>query len=291
VILFRSPNRARCRELWAVLDAADIAASIDERGGMCFLHIEEADLERAVEELNDYRQELSQVRKKPQPLVALRGGWAGMLGYGAALVAVAGLAENNAFGFDWFAAGRAQAGLMLDGQAWRAVTALTLHVDVAHLMGSLFFGSVLGFLGAQGLGGGVAWLVIVVGGTLGNLLNAWIQGGDHTSVGASTSVFAALGLLVALALHQRRGEAAGAFRRWSPLVAGVLLLAWTGIGGERTDVLAHVTGLTSGVVLGGFCGFLPIALLERRVLQAVAVALVVSIPTLAWVWGLLGAGG
>lgn len=287
MILFHSHNHSRCRELWAVLDAAGISASIDERGGTCFLHIAEADLERAVEELNDYRQELSQVRKEPPPLVALPGGWLGMLGYGAILVTVAGLADSDAFGIDWLAAGSAQAGSMLNGQAWRAVTALTLHLDAAHLMGNLFFGSVLGFLGSQGLGGGLAWLAIVAGGSLGNLVNAWIRTADHSAVGASTSVFAALGLLVALSLHQRRGEAAGAFRRWSPLVAGVLLLAWTGIGGERTDVLAHVTGLASGVLLGASCGFLPIALLERRAVQGLAAAGAVLIPTLAWVWALL----
>ena len=287
MIVFRSRDRARCRELWAVLDAANIAAAVDERSGMYFLSIAEADVPRAVEELNDYRHELSQVRKEPPPLVALPGGWAGVLGYGAVLATVAFLADRDAFGLDWFVAGRAQAGLLLHGQGWRAVTALTLHLDVAHLMGNLIFGSVLGFLGAQGLGGGVAWLVIVAGGTLGNLANAWMQGPNHSSVGASTAVFAALGVLVALALHHRRDQAAGAFRRWSPLVAGVLLLAWTGIGGERTDVLAHVTGLASGVAFGVFCGVIPMALLERWVVQAVAAALAVLIPTMAWVWALL----
>ncbi len=32
------------------------------------------------------------------------------------------------------------------------------------------------------------------------------------------------------------------------------MLAYTGMGGERTDVLAHVTGFVSGLLLGGLYG-------------------------------------
>ena len=41
---------------------------------------------------------------------------------------------------------------------WRAVTALTLHSDLAHLAGNAFFGGVFGVLLAQILGGGLAWI-------------------------------------------------------------------------------------------------------------------------------------
>ena len=36
----------------------------------------------------------------------------------------------------------------------------------------------------------------------------------------------------------------------------MLLLAYTGLGGERTDVIAHVTGFLSGLLLGGLYGML-----------------------------------
>jgi membrane associated rhomboid family serine protease len=171
---------------------------------------------------------------------------------------------------------------MIDGQWWRAVTALTLHVDTRHLIGNLAFGAVLGFLASHGLGGGVAWLTILVGGTLGNLANAWIQDATHSAVGASTAVFAALGVLVALTFAHRRSATVGTLRRWSPLVAGLLLLAWTGMGGERTDVLAHVTGLLAGLIVGAIGGLLPLAVLERRSVQATAAVVAATILTLAW---------
>ena len=99
-----------------------------------------------------------------------------------------------------------------------------------------------------------------------------IRGGDTDS----------LGVLVALALRYRRSEASGPFRRWSPLVAGVLLLAWTGIGGERTDVTAHVTGLAAGVLVGAAWGFIPTTVLEKRWVQAMAALLALLMVALAW---------
>jgi len=281
VVVLRARSRARCLELWAVLDAAGIPAGIEDRRGTYLLVAREEDLPRAVQELDDYRLEGLQKQSRRE-LTPLHGGRIGILAYSVALVAVAGLAEAHAFGSDWFDVGRAQAGLLAGGQWWRALTALTLHVDTQHLMGNLFFGSVLGFLVAQGLGGGVAWLAIVTGGALGNVANALMQDSRHSAVGASTAVFAALGLLVALGLYQRRGSAGGAVRRWSPLVAGILLLAWTGMGGERTDVLAHVTGLIAGLLVGAACGLVPFAVLEKRLVQAATSVLAVLILVSAW---------
>ncbi len=281
VVVFRSRSRARCQELWAVLDAAGIPGGIEDRRGACLLLVPEEDLPRAVQELDDYRRE--SIHEQPAPaLTTLPGGWFGILAYSMVLVAVAGLADRNAFGSDWFDAGRGQAGLLVEGQWWRAVTALTLHVDTQHLMGNLFFGSVLGFLAAQGLGGGAAWLAILAAGALGNVANALLHDSRHSAVGASTAVFAALGLLVALALYHRRGRAEGAVRRWSPLVAGVLLLAWTGMGGERTDVLAHVTGLLAGLLVGAVCGLVPLAVLERRSVQVATSLLALLFLVSAW---------
>ena len=60
------------------------------------------------------------------------------------------------------------------------------------------------------------------------------------------------------------------------------MLAWTGIGGERTDVLAHVTGLVAGLVVGGLAWILPPTLVQRRSTQLAASALAVLALILAW---------
>jgi membrane associated rhomboid family serine protease len=175
-----------------------------------------------------------------------------------------------------------QAGQVLAGEWWRPVTALTLHGDAAHLSANLFFGAVFGALAGMAVGGGVAWLAILVGGALGNALNALVQAPSHASIGASTAVFAALGLVVMHAFRYRHALPATPLRRWSPLVGGVLLLAWTGTGGERTDVVAHLTGFLAGLALGAPVNGAPAAWLRRRELQAGAGALAVALVVLCW---------
>jgi len=88
---------------------------------------------------------------------------------------------------------------------------------------------------------------------LGNLLNAWVHPPDHTSVGASTAVFAALGLMAAHAWRRQRSIRSSWRERWTPLVGGVLLLGLLGTGGGRTDVAAHVFGFLCAIPLGVLC--------------------------------------
>ncbi len=164
--------------------------------------------------------------------------------------------RNHAFSIDWARSGAVQAGLMLEGEWWRAVTALTLHVSSTHLLGNLVFGTVFSLLLAQITGSGLAWAAMIVAGTLGNVVNALVQSGSHTSIGASTALFAGIGLLAALRQHDytRNRLALMNLRRWAPLAGGFMLLAFLGFSGERTDILAHVLGFVMGLVGGWVLG-------------------------------------
>jgi membrane associated rhomboid family serine protease len=183
-----------------------------------------------------------------------------------------------------------QAGEVVTGQWWRAVTALTLHADAGHVLANLVFGAVFGLLAGRALGGGVAWLVIVAAGVLGNLANAWVRPPEHVSIGASTAVFASLGMLVAHALYHWRDERGTGLRRWRPLVGGLLLLAYTGVGGPRTDVVAHVTGFLAGLLIGwAGCRLPPRVLASGRVQAAAGLAALVIV-VVAWAAALIALG-
>ena len=166
------------------------------------------------------------------------------------LVFLFAASDRQLFGLDWWSAGAARAGPIVGGEYWRTITALGLHADLGHLAGNLFAGSVFGILLAQFLGPGLAWFAILLAAALGNAANALLQPAEHNAVGASTAVFAALGLLSALMWRRQATRWARGLRRWLPLAAGVTLLAYLGIGGERTDVGAHVAGFVAGVVFG-----------------------------------------
>lgn len=275
-----------------MLEAAGIDADLRSGGGEWLLLVGNRDRLRALEEVEAYRSEnIPSAPAGRQAVPVLAGGGSGVLAYACALVGFTVATQGSLYGVDWLWVGRMQSGLVTEGQWWRVFTALTLHLDTAHLLANLLFGVVFGFFVAQALGGGMGWLGIVAGGGLGNAINAAIQPARHSAVGASTAVFAALGILVSYALHHRWRLPGGAARRWSPLVGGVLLLVYTGIGGARTDVVAHVTGFLAGMLIGALGARLPVRLLQRRTVQIAAASSVVGLLAVAWSLALFHARG
>jgi len=148
----------------------------------------------------------------------------------------------------WLRQGAASVAAIRDGQWWRLLTALTLHSDGQHLAGNLLIGGVFAFCLCRRLGNGPAWLLILVGGTLGNAGNSLLQPLHHSSVGASTAVFATVGILAALRLPEMK-QSSG--RTWLlPLLSGLALLGLLGTSGEQTDLGAHLCGFLAGLLLG-----------------------------------------
>jgi len=149
---------------------------------------------------------------------------------------------------EWIGIGNAQAAKILDGQWWRLITALTLHGDVLHLISNLAIGGAFILLLCRELGSGLAWCLLLASGALGNLANAWVQSPGHTSVGASTLVFGAVGILASLSAARYRNHL---HRRWAlPVAAALALLALLGTEGRNTDLGAHLFGFGFGIGLG-----------------------------------------
>jgi len=150
----------------------------------------------------------------------------------------------------WFERGSADADKILNGELWRTVTALTLHADVAHAASNaialaLFLGAVSSVLGT-----GLGCALILLAGGGGNLANAFMHGSPHISVGASTAIFGAVGVLGGLGVVMRRTRALSGRRAWLPFAAALALLGMLGTGGERVDIWAHLFGLLVGGILG-----------------------------------------
>ena len=233
----------------------------------------------AVAELDAYRRENARPAA-PRPSVdPIDTGWPGVGAYAAVLLAVFVFLRRDLLGFDWLAAGRLEAGQVAAGEWWRAVTALTVHLDVSHLGSNLAFGSFFGYFVGRHVGNGLGWAAIVAAGTLGNLLNALLQPATHRSIGASTAVFAALGILSAYSW--RRGLIRHTWRaRVGPIVAGIALLAYTGTGGANTDIVAHLTGFLAGFGAGALLASPAVPRGVRA--QSVYAAVTAGAVTLAW---------
>jgi rhomboid protease GluP len=145
----------------------------------------------------------------------------------------------------WYAAGSGDATSVRAGELWRTVTALTLHANAPHLLGNMAGMVVFASGVARALGPGVAAILVVLAGAGGNLANAYLHRDEHVSVGASTAVFGAIGILGGLAAIRRRP----ARPAWIPIAGSLALLAMLGTD-LRADLGAHAFGLVCGVGLG-----------------------------------------
>ena len=240
----------RLAEEWElVLLAQGLSPSVRRTPDGVVVSVPEAELNRALVSLSAYDGENS-----PKPAERVEPMESGSLVSGVAVGLTLGLFYSITVqwlpALSWFARGGADAERILQGELWRAVTALTLHADVAHVLSNgiaigLFLSAVSSMVGA-GIGGAL----VLLAGAGGNFVNAMWHGSPHFSVGASTAVFGAVGLLGSLGLARRRRSALRGWRAWLPVAAALALLGMLGSSGQRVDIWAHLFGLLVGAVLG-----------------------------------------
>ena len=72
----------------------------------------------------------------------------------------------------------------------------------------------------------------------------------HRAIGASTAVFAALGLVSGYVWRAKLMAQDRWPLRLGPIVGGIALLAYTGTGDENTDIGAHLAGFVCGFLTG-----------------------------------------
>lgn len=140
--------------------------------------------------------------------------------------------------------------VLADGEWWRLVTAVTLHADIAHLAGNLAGLPLFGYLCCRYLGSGIAWLAILLVAALANLTNVLLWGSDaFQSLGASTAVFASLGLLagVPVGWYLRLGKPVRRHEWLVPLTGASILFFWLGGGEYPTDIAGHLWAFLLGV--------------------------------------------
>jgi len=281
-VVFDSRNRRACADRALVLASLQIPHQLVDDDAGCALVVPAEYSARALDELRLYDQENPPQRPRKLKTVVYQNAVPGVVAYVIVICAVAWLAGISYFGQDWLAAGRIDGVLVRAGEWWRTITALTLHSGLRHLIGNIIFGVFFGLFAGRLLGSGVAWLAIILTGASGNALNTLLLESTHRSIGASTAVFAALGVVAGFVW---RGKLMSQ-ERWSyrvgPIVGGFALLMYTGTGDENTDIGAHLMGF-----LCGFSGGMLLTLfrgrLEQRRWQITAALLALSLTIGAWI--------
>jgi len=249
-----SPLSRQQARLWAlVLEARGLPCHLEQQAGEWLLWVPEKEQARALYELHRYETENHNWPPTPAPPVPLKSNSLITLSLLALLGIFHNLGSLNIPGFhslnlDWLQLGNADAGAILSGQWWRAVTALTLHADGLHLLGNLLIGGFFIDRLNREVGIGRGWALVLLSGTLGNLANALLQPINHRSVGLSTAIF---GTVAILAVRSARHHRHSLRHRWPlPLAAALALLGLLGSSGDLTDIGGHLWGFVAGLGLG-----------------------------------------
>jgi rhomboid protease GluP len=249
IALFHNLSDADANTCLLILASAGISCQVTGEPDNWTVSVQPEDIKKALAEVAEYFQENHEIPDEADG----RSGISHNIhaGIGAALGLLAGhICMIHHGGIAFFAEKYgASASAILSGESYRTVTALMIHADSVHLVGNmaalaLFFTVVCSVQGV-----GVGSFCVLASGALGNLATALLYQSAHLSIGASTAVFGAVGILI---IHQTFAgfrNARHRIRVWLPLGGGLCLLGLFSEG-AHTDIIAHLFGLGCGIAIG-----------------------------------------
>lgn len=281
-VVFESRNRRACADRALVLASLQIPHQLVDDAMGCALIVPAQFSSQAASELRLYEEENPPRRSLRTEPYTYQNAIPGIVAYTIIICVIAWFDGISAFGLDWLPAGRIDGVLIRAGEWWRTVTALTLHSGLRHLVGNLVFGAFFGLLAGRLLGSGVAWLTIALAAASGNALNTLLLESSHRSIGASTAVFAALGVTAGFVWRAKLMSQERWPYRLGPVVGGFALLMYTGTGDANTDIGAHLMGFLCGFAAGMLLTRFRQQITNPR-WQAGAALLAIALVACAWI--------
>lgn len=258
--VYRDGRVSRVRDRSVVLVAMGVDCVVRHEGNEWVLLVGEGDVERARGEIAVYEQgeDRRVAERAAQPVIGVapgdfRGGLVFAFLLMGAYVIQKAMVDEVVEG--WVMdVGRVRA-----GEWWRLISALGVHGSFEHVFANGVIGGFLfGFL-AREWRTGVALAMALLCGILGNALNLVMHWGEeYRSIGASTSVFAVMGLLFANGWLGTGGVGLrGRVRAWVLPFGGAAAM-YSFFAGDpthsldfhRVDHTAHFGGWLAGVILG-----------------------------------------
>lgn len=256
---YQSLDEAQERALVALAMGEPIRVEHGDQPGEYDLQVEPDAVPKITQEIRQYEAEVDAM--KPLPVISSNwakypAGWAYYAVWAGVLIVIFYLQQMDLTLVDRGAS--SSLALVDNYEWWRPFTALFLHSDAGHILGNLTSGALFGMLVSKSIGPLKGWAMILASGTLGNITTSLITYPESfSSIGASSAVFGALGILSGVGLIEnfRENLRMPWLRVLAPLLAGFVLLGLMGGAepGSRTDVLGHAFGFTAGLILGLIC--------------------------------------
>ncbi len=253
--LFQNLSEDEANKYGLVLSSSGISYHLKKGGSGWYVWVDDMDYETALNTIEQYLEENKDFDRKDEVLYfeyqkTLTGLWVS-IGLLACYVTIKTGDDFqlivNAYGSSAFH--------ILHGELYRTVTSLMIHANTLHLSGNILGIAIFGTAVCTTTGWGAGWLMILATGIVGNLLNAILYKTGHLSIGASTAVFGAIGILAAHQFFRKLGLPGQRIRAWLPLAGGITLLGILG-SGEFVDLTAHLFGFMAGIVIGALYAIL-----------------------------------
>ncbi|MCD6138560.1 MAG: rhomboid family intramembrane serine protease [Deltaproteobacteria bacterium] len=249
VILFENLHADKVNEYELVLRSSGIAYDVNKGAYGWNILVGSADYERALNTIEKYLRENPVTGEDRQiPPLHYQKTFSGlvvcvMLVLFYMLMAMG--TDNQAFMSTY----GSSAFNILHGELYRTVTSLMVHANVVHLACNVVGIAVFGTAVCSITGAGVGWFLILITGIVGNLMNAFLYQKNHISIGSSTAIFGAIGILAGYQFLRKTRQPEMRIKAWIPLAGGLALLAILG-SGKYSDLTAHLFGFVSGIVMG-----------------------------------------
>ncbi len=141
---------------------------------------------------------------------------------------------------------------ILQGQLWRLITPLFLHVSIFHILANMYSLFILGPILERFYGRGRFLLLYFLAGISGNIASFYFTSSD--SIGASTAIFGLAAAQVVFVLRNRSifGEQSRAILRNLFIVIALNLVLGFAVPG--IDYFGHLGGLVGGFAFAWFAG-------------------------------------
>ena len=254
-IVFKNLSETDADTYRLVLSSTGISHHLEKGGHGWDIRVNDTDYEKAVTAIEEYLKENPELQKTEDPLYykyqkTFTGIWVSILLI-ACHVAIA-IGDKSDLFVETYGS---SAFHILHGELYRSVTSLMLHADPLHLMGNIAGIAIFGTAVCSITGWGVGWLMILATGIVGNLTNALLYESGHISIGASTAIFGAIGILSAHQFFQKFNPSGQKMKAVLPLACGLALLGILG-SGKHTDIMAHLFGFLAGIVSGSLYSLL-----------------------------------
>jgi len=281
-MLYQNLTEDRANTCGLVLAASGIFYHADRKGSGWSIQVRKADAEKALAIMREHLAE-GQAGEHGDDAESIQqktyaGVWVSIILISA--YAAAALIDGPPHAIRLFGS---SASRIMDGQYYRTITSLFLHANVGHLAGNVIGMAVFGTAVCRTAGWGAGFLIILLSGGIGNLMNAFLYQAGHVSIGASTSVFGSIGYLSGFSFLDKSRQPGGRRRAWLSIGGGVALLAFLG-SGEYTDVMAHFWGFSAGILFVA-----PYAawdsLLKRKAVQVMCIVFTLAIIGGSWLQG------